>query len=81
MDLTPWYLPHGAYTIEGTSFNLHIGRYLVEHTSWKLPSGTLDIGSYLMEHTPWKLPHTTYTLAVTYSNKIRGCYLEEFTSC
>ena len=34
-----------------------------------------------MEVTPWKLPHAAYTLAVTYSNIIRGSYLEEFTSC
>ena len=30
MELTPWKLPHGTYTIEGTSLNLHYGSYIME---------------------------------------------------
>ena len=40
MEHTPWKLPHGTYTMEVTSLNLHHGSYLVEHTPWKLPHGT-----------------------------------------
>ena len=46
MELTPWKLPQGTYTIEFSSLNLHHGSYLVEHTPWKLPHGT-----YTMEVT------------------------------
>ena len=46
MELEPWTLPHGTYTMEVTSRNLHHGSYLVEHTPWKLPHGT-----YIMEVT------------------------------
>ena len=31
------------------------GTYIMEHTPWKLPHGTL----------PWKLPRGTYTMEVT----------------
>ena len=37
MELTPWKLPHGTYTMEVTSLEL---------TPWKLPNGT-----YTMEVT------------------------------
>ena len=40
MEHTPWKLPHGVYTMEGTSWNLHRESYLVELTPWKLPHGT-----------------------------------------
>ena len=40
VQLTPWKIPNGTYTMEGTSWNLHHGSYLVEHTPWNLPSGT-----------------------------------------
>ena len=54
--------------MEGTSWNLHHGSYLMQHTPRKLPSGTYTIevtswnlhhGSYLMERTLWKLPNGT----------------------
>ena len=40
MELTPWKLPHGAYTMEVTSLNFHHGSCLMELTPWKLPSET-----------------------------------------
>ena len=43
MELTPWKLPNGTYTMEVTSRNLHHGSYLMEHTPWKLPSATYTI--------------------------------------
>ena len=46
MERTPWKLPHGTYTMEVTSSNLHNGSYLREHTPCKLPHGT-----YTMEVT------------------------------
>ena len=46
MELTPWKLPSGTYTIEVTSWNLNHLSYLMERTSWKLPNGT-----YTMEVT------------------------------
>ena len=46
MELTPWKLPTGTYTMEVTSGNLHHGSYLMEPTLWKLPHGT-----YTMEVT------------------------------
>ena len=55
MDLTPWKLPHGTYTMNVTSLNLHNGSYLMEHTPWKLLSGI----------TAWKLPNGRYTMEVT----------------
>ena len=54
--------------MEVTYWNLHHGSYLVELTSWKLPSGTktlevtswnLHHGSYVVELSPWKLPPGT----------------------
>ena len=54
--------------MEGTSWNVHHGRYLIELTSSKLPSGTytmevtssnLHHGSYLKELTPRKLSSGT----------------------
>ena len=41
--------------MEVTSWNLHHGSYLMEHTQCKLA----------MELTPWKLPHGSYTMEVT----------------
>ena len=32
MELTPWKLPSGTYTMEDTYWNLHHGSYLVELT-------------------------------------------------
>ena len=46
MELTPWKLPSGTYTMEVTSLNLHRGRFLIELTTSKLPHG-----SYIMEVT------------------------------
>ena len=46
MELTPWKLPNGTYTIDVTYWNVHNRRYLVELTPWKLPHGT-----YIMEVT------------------------------
>ena len=40
MELTPWKLPHGTYTMEVTSWNVHLRGYLMERTPWKLPTGT-----------------------------------------
>ena len=48
MELTPWKLPQGSYTMEGSYWNLHHLSYLVELTPWKLPHGT-----YTMEVTSW----------------------------
>ena len=57
MQRTPRKLPSGPYTIEGTSWNLHHGSYLIEVTPWKLPSGT-----YTMEVTSWNVHHGSYLL-------------------
>ena len=46
MELTPWELPHGTYTMKGTIWNLQPVGYLMERTPWKLPTGT-----YAMEVT------------------------------
>ena len=46
MELTPWKLPHGTYTMEVTSLNLHRRSNLKDLTTWKLPHGT-----YIMEVT------------------------------
>ena len=46
MELTPWKLPSGTYTMDVTSLNVHQGSYLMELTLWKLPNGT-----YTMEVT------------------------------
>ena len=46
MELTPWKLPHGTYTMEVTSRNLHPGSYLMELTPWNVAHGT-----YTMEIT------------------------------
>ena len=46
MELTPWKLPSGTYTVEIPSWTVHDGRFLVELTPWKLPHGT-----YTMEVT------------------------------
>ena len=40
MELTPWKVLHGMYTMEDISWNLHHRSYLVELTPWKLPHGT-----------------------------------------
>ena len=58
MEPTPWKVPHGAHTMEVTSWNLRHRSYLVEDPPWKLPHGTftievsswnLDRGSYFVE--------------------------------
>ena len=46
MELTPWKLPYGTYTMERTSLNLHHGSDLMEVTPWKILSET-----YTMEVT------------------------------
>ena len=46
MKRTPWKLPHGTYTMEVTSWNLHRRSYLMERRTWKVPHG-----SYMMEVT------------------------------
>ena len=43
MQLTPWKLPHGTYTMEVTKLNLHHGSDLMELTPWKLPSATYAV--------------------------------------
>ena len=57
MELTPWKLPSGTYTMEVTSWNLHPRRQIMELTLWKLPHGT-----YTMEVTSWNLHHGRYLL-------------------
>ena len=52
MELLPWKLPHVTYIMEFTSWNLHHGSSLMEHTPWKLPHGT-----YTIEVTSWNLQH------------------------
>ena len=46
MELTPWELPSGTYSMEVTSWNLNHESYLVDLGPWKLPHGT-----YTMEVT------------------------------
>ena len=46
MELTPLKLPHGPYTMDVTSWNLHHRSYRMELTPRKLPHGT-----YIMEVT------------------------------
>ena len=55
MELTPCTLPHGTYTMEVSSWNVHHEHYVMERTH----------RSYLVEFTPWKLPHGIYTMKVT----------------
>ena len=57
MELTPWKLNHGTYTMQVTSSNLKHGRYLKELTPWKLPHAT-----YTMEVTSWNLHHGSYLM-------------------
>ena len=52
MELTPWKLPNGTYTMEVTYCKLHHESYLVELTPWKLP-----LGANTMEVTSWNLHH------------------------
>ena len=40
MELTPWKLPSGTYTMEVITWNLRDESYLVELTPWKLHNGT-----------------------------------------
>ena len=73
--------------MEGTSWNVHHGRYLMELTSSKLPSRpyTMKVTSwhvhhrYLMELTPWKVLHRMYTMEDTSWNLHHRSYLEELT--
>ena len=48
MELTPWKLPHGTYTMEVTYWNQHLGSFLVELTPWKLPhrANTMQVTSW-----------------------------------
>ena len=46
--------------MEGTSWNVHHGRYLMGLISSKLPSG-----AYTMEATSWNLHHGSYLMEVT----------------
>ena len=46
--------------MEGTSWNVHHGRYLMEPTSSKLQSGT-----YTMEATSWNVHHGSYLKELT----------------
>ena len=46
--------------MEVTSWNLHHGRYLIEPTSSKLPSGT-----YTMKVTLWNLHYGSYLMEPT----------------
>ena len=43
MERTPREVPHGTYTMEGTSWTLHHGISLMELTPWKLPHRTYTI--------------------------------------
>ena len=52
MELTPWKLPDGPYTMEVNSWNIHHGSYLMEPTPWSLPHGP-----YIMEVNSWNLHH------------------------
>ena len=52
MQLTPWQLPRGTYTMEVTSWNQHIESYLMVLTPLKVPTG-----AYAMEVTSWNLHH------------------------
>ena len=63
MEHTPRKLPHGTYTMEVTSWNLH-----------KDNSLNLRHGSYFMEFTPWKLPHGTYIIDTSW-NLHHGSYI------
>ena len=45
--------------MEGTSWNVHHGRYLIELTSSKVPSGV-----YTMEATSWNVHHGSYLMEV-----------------
>ena len=55
MERTSRKVPNGTYTMEVTSWNLHHGGYLTEHTQCKLP----------MERAPWKVLHRAFTIKVT----------------
>ena len=46
--------------MEGTSWNVHHGRYIMERISSNLPSG-----AYTMEATSWNLHHGSYLMEVT----------------
>ena len=50
--------------MEGTSWNLHHGSYLMEHTPRKVPHGNTP---WKLPHgnTPWKLLHGTYIIKGT----------------
>ena len=52
MERTVFKLPNGTYTMEVTSWNLHRGRYLIEHTPWKLPhqTYTMEVASKNIHH-------------------------------
>ena len=52
MERTPLKILHATYTIEVTSWNLHLESYLMKHTPRKLPHGT-----YTLEGTSWNLHH------------------------
>ena len=43
MEITPWKLPCGTYTMKGASWNIHHGIYLMDFTVLKLPHGTYTL--------------------------------------
>ena len=55
--------------MEGTSWNLHQGSYLMERMPWKLPyvTYTMEVtsGTYTMEVTKWNLHHGTDLMELT----------------
>ena len=73
--------------MEGTSWNVHHERYLMELTSSKLPKGahTMEVTSwnlhhrYLMELTPWIVLHGMYTMEDSSWNLHHRSYLVERT--
>ena len=56
MEVATWNIDHGRYFMELTPRKVPSGTYTMEVTSWNVHHG-----SYLVELTPWKLPHGTYT--------------------
>ena len=50
MELTLLKLPHGAYTMEATSMNLHNGSCQGERKPWKL-----HLGTYTLAVTLWNI--------------------------
>ena len=57
MELTPWKLPSGPYTMEVPSWTVHYGNFLMEHAPWKLPHCT-----YIMEVSKWNVHNGRYLI-------------------